>query len=66
MLLVTNNIAARDAFGHYSHVWLTSLVQRKESGVFVAFAEPSDQLIENLTHWRPALPEEWSGWEGIL
>lgn len=69
-LLVTNNLGARDAFGHYSHVWLVSMVhvherQEKvggriyaEAGEITAFAEPGDWHIRNLTHWRFAIPEE--------
>jgi hypothetical protein len=58
-LLVTNNIGARDAFGHMSHIWLVSLIFPQFAGGFSAYAEPSDRRVENLTHWRPAIPEEW-------
>lgn len=69
-LLVTNNLEARDAFGHHSHVWLVSMVHTHaesasmggrvyaEKGEITAFAEPADRHIRNLTHWRFALPEE--------
>lgn len=59
-ILVTNNLKARDAFGKMSHVWLTMMVHKHPDGTFTAFAEPDGaSRIENLTHWRPAVPEEW-------
>lgn len=69
-LLVTNNVEARDAFGHHSHIWLVSMVHvhkeavriggrdYAEKGEITAFAESGDHHIRNLTHWRFAIPEE--------
>lgn len=63
-VLVTNNMGARNAFGHMSHVWLVSMVHKIEPGEetihgedklakwgrFMAFSE-FDNVIANLTHW---------------
>lgn len=62
--LVTNNLDARDAHGHRSHVWLVTMVHehksgdmtlrggdaRQEYGQFSAFDE-SDYHLRGLTHW---------------
>lgn len=73
MILVTNNIEARDSFGHMSHIWLVSMIHTHETqhrfnnyviaeaGEITAFENTSDTRIRNLTHWRPAVPEE-KGW----
>lgn len=54
-----------------SHVWLVSMVHthdREERdggyvyadvGEITAFSEPGDMRLRGLTHWRPAVPEEW-------
>ena len=54
--LVTNNINARDAFGHMSHLWLVSMIHPQQDGSFMAFSE-CDTKIGNLTHWRAALED---------
>lgn len=72
MILVTNNIEARDRWGKMSHVWLVGMVHyhddgphefagrvRAEKGEITAFAQPCDMDLRGLTHWRPAVPEEW-------
>lgn len=56
-VLVTNNLDARDSFGKMSRLWLTSLIQWAPLDGYCAYSE--DRLIRNLTHWRPAIPEEW-------
>lgn len=56
-LLVTNNIRARNAFGHMSHLWLVSMVHGKD-GDFCAFSEDGFRKVESLTHWRYAVPAE--------
>lgn len=71
-ILVTNNLSARNSCGKMSHIWLTSGVFRytKEQrcggkilayeGEVTAYADPDEYTrIRNLTHWRPAVPEEW-------
>ncbi len=70
LLLVTNNLQARTAQGHMSHVWLVGMVHAHEraveflgrsvadAGEFTAFAHPSDMPLRSLSHWRYALPEE--------
>lgn len=72
LILVTNNIEARDRWGHMSHVWLAGMVHyhetakvwrgetEAEAGEITAYTEPNDRLVRHLTHWRPAVPEEWS------
>lgn len=58
-LLVTNNIKARDAFGHMSHLWLVRMVHVDPSaGGFSAFEDNGFRKIEGLTHWRYAVPTE--------
>lgn len=72
MILITNNIQARNAFGNSSHVWLVNMVHTHPDGPvelggrtlaekdeITAFAHPGWMSLRNLTHWRPALPEEW-------
>jgi len=74
MILVTNNLGARDRWGKMSHVWIADMVHihpegpnifngrtLAEQGEITAFANPGDTLLRNLTHWRPAVPEEWEG-----
>lgn len=56
-LLVTNNINARDAFGHHCHIWLTYMVHLQSDGLYSAYSD-SDQRIHNVTHWRYAVPED--------
>lgn len=70
-ILVTNNISARNRWGRMSHVWLVSMVHTHdkpnvlggrtlaEAGEITAFAQPWDMAIRGLTHWRPAIVEEW-------
>lgn len=36
-VVVTNNIEARNAFGHMSHLWVTTYVQR---------AEPQEHMLD--------------------
>jgi len=70
MILVTNNLEGRNRWGKMSHVWLTSIVHTHEAddfkghifaeaGEITAFAEPGGLALRSLTHWRPAVPEEW-------
>lgn len=71
-LLVTNNIDARNRYGKMSHVWLVSMVHYHDDaaetingytlaslGEITAFAEPGDMTLRGLTHWRPAIAEEF-------
>lgn len=71
-ILVTNNLEAKDRWGKMSHVWLVSMVHTHpggphvfngrtlaEQGEITAFAHPGDWPLRGLTHWRPAVPEEW-------
>lgn len=71
-ILVTNNLEAVDRWGTMSHLWLVDMVHPHpdsanvfngkvfaEKGEITAFAQPSDMPLRNLTHWRPAVPEEW-------
>lgn len=71
-ILVTNNISARTAQDHASHIWLTCSVYkhttnektstgyiRSYAGEVTAFSD-RDVRLRSLSHWRPALPEEWS------
>lgn len=73
-ILVTNNLHARGRWGKMSHVWLVHMVHyhdhgphlfmgeiRADKGEITAFAQPGDMPLRNLTHWRPAVPEEWEG-----
>lgn len=69
-ILVTNSPDARNRWGAQSHVWLASMVHphptevrdgsyvEYEAGEITAFAD-GDMIIHRLTHWRPAVPEEW-------
>jgi hypothetical protein len=72
MILVTNNLTARDRWGKMPHVWLVGTVHNHderpyefagrvlaEKGEITAFAQPCDAELRGLTHWRPAVPEEW-------
>lgn len=56
-LLVTNNLEARDAYGEMSHLWLVNLLQHDDELGFLAYTD-GDTRIENLTHWRYALPPD--------
>lgn len=70
-ILVTNNISARNRWGKMSHVWLVSMVHTRDknyefggrivafAGEITAFAQPGDTPLRGLTHWRPAVAEEW-------
>lgn len=69
-ILVTNNLAARDALGHMSHVWLVTMVHRwtpgerdingriglEHYGRFTAF-DGMGQRLRNLTHWADPFAE---------
>lgn len=50
LVLVTNNIEARDAVGTMSHVWFVRMVHKQGDGTFLAFSE-SDVKIHGLTHY---------------
>ena len=52
MLLVTNNIDARDAYGQPSHVWIVHLLQEmeREPGRYCAYSEEWAK-VEGITHW---------------
>lgn len=56
-ILVTNNLPARDAHGHMSHVWLVSMVHHDSTDDSWAAFE-GDAKLWGLTHWRYAMPEE--------
>lgn len=56
-LLVTNNVNARDAIGHASHLWLVHMVHKYADGTFGAFTD-HDLKLHGLTHWRYAVPED--------
>ncbi len=58
LLLVTNNIRARNAFGFMSHVWLVSMIHKQADGEFKAFKEDGYAMVHNLSHWRYAVPSE--------
>lgn len=77
-ILVTNNLSARNRWGQMSHLWLVSMVHYHderphilggrvlaELGEITAFAQPGDMPLRNLTHWRPAVPEEWPESEAL-
>jgi hypothetical protein len=49
VLLVTNNIRARDSRGNKTHVWLVSAVY-KDGSEYSAFTENMQRLY-GLTHW---------------
>ena len=55
-LLVTNNLAARDAYGFKSHVWFVPMLHEM-GGLFHAFTD-ADFQVSGVTHWRYALTEE--------
>ncbi len=72
MILVTNNLEARNRWDKASHVWLTSMVYvhdraevvdgltLAEDGEITAYHEPcGGGPVRGLTHWRPAVAEEW-------
>lgn len=55
--LITNNLNARDAFGHMSHVWLTSMLHEQDEGGYSAFnGDPFGNVVHNVTHWQPIVP----------
>lgn len=68
--LVTNNLGARNAYGHMSHVWLVPMIHEWKPGErdnngrsgleaygrFVAFDDRSVRL-HNLTHWADPFGE---------
>ena len=58
LILVTNNIEARNRHGNMSHVWLTSMLHHS-GREFSAFPVESDHKVIGITHWRPAVVEEW-------
>lgn len=69
-ILVTNNVEAKDAQGFASHVSLVYAVHHYQFGVSLrghVLAEEGEVTavsetgvrLRGLTHWRPALPEEW-------
>lgn len=56
-ILVTNNLEARDAFGHMSHIWLVQMIHDggEEFGWF-AFDDYDNRAPQNITHWMPLPP----------
>lgn len=64
LILVTNNIEARNAHGHHSHVWLARLIfengdgNKSEYGSFYAYKKGSCIVISHVTHWRYAVLED--------
>lgn len=70
-ILVTNAVDARNRWGAQAHAWLVSGVHEHKTeirngsyveayaGEITAYTEERMMLIHGLTHWRPAVPEEW-------
>lgn len=58
-IIVTNDPDARDSMGAHSHIWLVHMVHLQDDGKYSAF-DDYDMKIHNLTHWRPAIVEDWS------
>lgn len=52
LVLVTNNINARDRMGRMSHVWFAMPIKGRDG--WVAF-DDADREIMGLTHWKRAL-----------
>ncbi len=50
LVLVTNNIKARDRMGRMSHVWLLSPIQSDKGG-WVGFTESNSKVL-GLSHWK--------------
>jgi hypothetical protein len=55
MLLVTNNIDARDAHGFMSHLWLVRMIHHSDERGYYAFDDYDNIRPESITHWRYAL-----------
>ena len=53
--LVTNNIAARNAHGHPSHVWLCDTMIHHHPEIACGFYifDDSDRRVQGLTHFMP-------------
>lgn len=58
--LCTNNLAARNAHGRMSHVFLTNMFHKQDGpqGPVSAFAEPSGMRIWSVTHYQTVEPDE--------
>ncbi len=75
LYLVTNNLAARDAQGRMSHVWLTSYVQKTVADCapmspYLCYPNGGETRVSYLTHFiecgfdgLPVAPKR-DGWEG--
>lgn len=66
-IIVTNNLIAVNAHGKKSHVWIstTGLYEDStEAGSWCIFTD-SERRISFVSHWRPALPEEWTITESL-
>ena len=52
-VLVTNNLKARDANGHMSHVWCVSMIHKtaEPEGPFTAFKDDGYSRLWGLTHY---------------
>lgn len=67
-VFVTNLLGSIDGLCHIDHVWMVDLVfEQKDgeprgwmhAGLYYSFDEYDGITYGNLTHWRPAFPEEW-------
>ena len=56
LLLITNNINARDAHGEMSHVWLVPRIYPDEDWTG-CYSYDGNIPIHSISHWRYALPE---------
>lgn len=53
-LIVTNNIAAKNAHGEMSHVWLTTFWMDSKSSNEGIVTFDEDRQVIGLTHWKYA------------
>jgi hypothetical protein len=58
-LLVTNNMSARNAFGHMSHVWIADMLHEDRDcpGEVCALVGDNLRKIWGVTHWAPIQAE---------
>lgn len=52
LVIVTNNLNSKNAYGEMSHAWLTGHVQ-KEGDIFITYTDNWNK-IQYLTHWKYA------------
>lgn len=57
-ILITNNMKARNAFGHMSHVWVVSMLHEDKDapGEFCALFGDNLRKIWGVSHWAPIQP----------